>query len=690
MEAGPTRLRLGIDTGGTFTDLVIGGDPDGLVLTKRPTTPADPLVGLLDVLEAGGQELGISRQELLGRCDLLVFGTTRATNAIVEGKTARTALLVTAGHPDILTLREGGGRPALFDYSYEYPAPYVPRRLTFEVPERIGSGGEVVAPLDEEATLGLLARLRQEDVEAIAVALLWSTVNPAHEIRLGEMIEASLPGVPFTLSHDLNPTIREYRRASSAAIDASLKPLMSRFFGRLEARLREEGFGGRLLVMTSAGGVLDAAAVREAPIHSIGSGPAAAPVAGRHFAALDAGSEQAIVTDAGGTTYDVSLIRDGQIPWTREAKVGPGEFGNLTGFPAVDARSIGAGGGSIASVDEEGLLRVGPQSAGAEPGPVCFGSGGTRPTVTDACLVLGWLDPAAFLGGRMELRADLAGAAIAEQVGAPLGLGVEEAAAAILQLACEHMVQAIEEITLVQGVDPAASILIAGGGGGGLYSSAIARRLGCELVVIPEVSPALSAAGTILSDLQCDFSETFATDTGSFDFAGVAAVLERLTARCEEFAPDPSGRTVTLSVEARYPQQVWEIEVPLPVGRIEHEDDVDLLRREFHRVHEAIFAITDPDSEVELVQWRARVRVALAAERGLPRLRSGAPGAPSRRAVRFPDSGPTVASIHDVATMDPGAAVEGPAIVESDFATVVVEPGGTVTMTPGGSLLLRV
>ncbi len=243
------------------------------MLTKRPSTPADPLVGLLDVLAAGAAELGIPRRELLERSELLIFGTTRATNAIVEGKTARTALLVTRGHPDILTLREGGGRPSLFDYSHEYPAPYVPRRLTFEVPERIGAGGEVVAPLDAEATAELLVEVREAGVEAIAVSLLWSIVNPEHELLLGSLIESHLPGVPYTLSHALNPTIREYRRASSAAIDASLKPLMSRFFGELEESLRAEGFGGRLLVMTSAGGVLDAGAVRADPIHSIGSGP---------------------------------------------------------------------------------------------------------------------------------------------------------------------------------------------------------------------------------------------------------------------------------------------------------------------------------------------------------------------------------------------------------------------------------
>jgi N-methylhydantoinase A len=660
------------------------------LLTKRPTTPADPLDGLLDVLAAGAAELEVSRRELLDRCDLLVFGTTRATNAIVEDKTARTALLVTAGHPDILTLREGGGRPSLFDYSHEYPAPYVPRRLTFEVPERIGAGGEVVTPLDEAATAGLLAELREAGVEAVAVSLLWSVVNPAHELRLGELIEAGLPGVPYTLSHVLNPTIREYRRTSSAAIDTSLKPLMSRFFGDLEARLGEEGFGGRLLVMTSAGGVLDAAEVRAAPIHSIGSGPAAAPVAGRHFARLEDGAGSAIVTDAGGTTYDVSLIRRGQIPWTRETTVGGGEFGHLTGFPSVDARSIGAGGGSIASVDAGGLLRVGPHSAGAEPGPVCYGAGGVRPTVTDACLVLGWLDPGSFLGGRMELRADLAREAIERDVGAPLGLEVGAAAAAIVHLACEHMVRAIEEITLVQGVDPSAAVMVAGGGGGGLYSSAIARRLGCRLVVIPEVSAALSATGTILSDLQADFSRTFATSTDDFDRDGVNAVLDHLREQCAGFARGAAAVEIALSVEARYPQQVWEIEVPLPVERIGGDADVERLRQEFHRVHGEIFAIEDRASAVELVQWRARVRVDLGGPERLPRLQPGEAGPAAERQVRFPGTGPTTASIHRLASLAAGAVVSGPAIIESEFATVVVEPGGTATATPSGSLLLRV
>ncbi len=289
----------------------------------------------------------------------------------------------------------------------------------------------------------------------------------------------------------------------------------------------------------------------------------------------------------------------------------------------------------------------------------------------------------------MALRPDLAREAIARDVGAPLGLEAEEAAAAIVHLACEHMVRAIEEITLVQGIDPRSAVMVAGGGGGGLYSSAIARRLGCKLVVVPEVSAALSATGTILSDLQADFSRTFATSSDDFDADGVNRVLDALRDRCAEFAGG-GGAEVRLSVEARYPQQVWEIEVPLADEKIVGEADVERLRQDFHGVHEQIFAITDPESAVEFVQWRARVRVDLGGVERLPRLQHEAARPSGEREVRFPGFGPATAAVHELAALEPGATVEGPAIAESEFATVVVEPGGTATMTPAGSLLLHV
>ena len=368
------KIRFAVDTGGTFTDLVVEGTGPLLRFYKRSTTPANPVEGLLDVLGAAAADHELTLRELLERGDLLVFGTTRATNAVVTGTTARTALLCTQGHPDVLLFREGGGRTSLFDYTQEYPAPYVPRALTFEVPERILSDGAVARAIDEDAVRGIGAELLQRDVEAAAVCLLWSTVNPVHERRVGELLSEIAPELPVTLSHALNPSLREYRRASSAAIDASLKPLMTTFFRELDGRLRSEGFGGRLLIMTSSGGVLDAAEVAEQPIHSIGSGPAAAPVAGRYYALLDAGSDTALVTDAGGTTYDVSLVRRGRIPWTRETVVAHPMYGYITGFPSVDVKSVGAGGGSI----RMGRRRPAPPRRAAERG--CrSGAGVLRP-----------------------------------------------------------------------------------------------------------------------------------------------------------------------------------------------------------------------------------------------------------------------------------------------------------------------
>ena len=688
---GDGPLNFGVDTGGTFTDLVIEGLPEGLRFYKRPTTPDDPVRGLIDVLTAAAESLGVSVVDLLGRGERFIFGTTRATNAVVTGTTARTALIVTEGHPDILLFREGGGRTTLFDYTQEFPDPYIPRSLTFQAPERITSTGTVLAELDDAAIVSIVGQLREADVEAVAVCLLWSIVNPVHELRVGELLAEHLPDVPVTLSHQLNPSLREFRRASSAAIDASLKPLMSRFFDQLEGRLRAEGFSGRLLIMTSAGGVLDTASVADAPIHSIGSGPAAAPVAGRHFARLDDAAEMAIVTDAGGTTYDVSLIRRGQIPWRRDTTVGHATYGYITGFPSVDVRSIGAGGGSIARVDEGGLLHVGPESAGADPGPAAYGYGGTRATVTDACVALGYIDPAYFLGGEMELQVERAIEAIERDVGRPLGLSAHDAAAAVLELAIERMVSAIEEITLKQGIDPASALMIGGGGGAGLYSCGIARRLGTRRVIIPDVSAALSARGALLSELRTDYVSTHVTNTADFDFATTRDVLDGLQRQCEAFIAGPGANAVeshvSYAVEARYPQQVWEIEVPLSLGRVETEADVERMSQAFHDIHDEIFAVSDPDSPVEFVAWRARVscRLQRAAESWTLAVRDATPGS---RKVYFFGMGLLDTPVHQLQSLTIGDRLEGPAIIESETTTLVVPPQASVERAASGSLLL--
>jgi N-methylhydantoinase A len=674
-------MRFAVDTGGTFTDLLVEDDEGALHLFKSPTTPDDPVRGALDVFGVAAAALG---GDLLARGSILVHGTTRAINAVLTGTTARTAFLTTEGHPDILLFREGG-RTDPFNFTRAYPQPYVPRALTFEVPERVDAAGEIVKALDEDAAVALAAHLRELAIEAVGVTFLWSIANPAHELRVGALLDEHLPGVPYTLSHQLNPSVREYRRASSTCIDASLKPVMSEYLRGLEGRLRAAGFDGQVLMVTSGGGVLDAVAVAEAPIHSLGSGPAMAPVAGRFFAERDASAHTAVVADTGGTSYDISLVRRGRIPRTRETWVGERFFGHMTGFPSVDVKSIGAGGGSVAWVDEGGLLHVGPESAGSEPGPVCYGRGGLRPTVTDAALVLGYIDPEYFLGGAMRLDVDGARRQLESQVARPLDLRLEEAASAVLRVATEHMVRAIEEITLHQGIDPRSAVLVGGGGAAGLNSVAIARRLGCQQLIVPAVGPALSAAGALLSDLSADFAATLTTTTADFDGDGVRATLADLRARCQAFAAAAgSPGEIELSTEARYPHQIWELELP-----IREPLDVDELRSSFHALHEEVFAISDPDSEIELIGWRARVRCPVG--RGEPgRLEQDAApraGAPTRRAY-FDGAGTVDALVLSFDELEPGRIVPGPVLVESPVTTVVVDPGATVERTASGSLAI--
>jgi N-methylhydantoinase A len=683
-----TEMRIAVDTGGTFTDLVIE-DGDGLQIHKAPTTPDDPVRGVLDAVEVAARAADTTVDALLGQADLFIHGTTRATNAILTHTTARTAFLTTKGHPDVLVFREGG-RNEPFNYTQAYPEPYIPRALTYQVPERVGADGAVLQELDEPATLGIIDRLAADGVDAVAVCLLWSFMNPVHEERIGQLLGEHLPTVPFTLSHRLNPIIREYRRASSTALDASLKPLMTDYLDSLEERLRRRGFRGRVLVVTSSGGVLDAAAVARAPIHSIGSGPAMAPVAGRYYAEADGDSTTAVIADAGGTSYDVSLVRRGRIPSTAETWLGLPYLGEMTGFPSVDVKSIGAGGGSIAWVDEGGLLHIGPQSAGAVPGPACYGNGGTRPTVTDASLVLGYIDANYFLGGRMELNGRAAQTALDDEVASKLGLSLHEAAAAVLKLTTENMVGAIEDITVKQGIDPRTAVLVGGGGAAGLNAVAIARRLGMSRVIIPQVAAALSAAGALMSDLMTEFAVTRLTKSVAFDYEAVNSILDELRTRCQGFIDGPGSGAleseIELFVEAHYPDQVWELEVPLTVTTFSGPDDVERLRQDFHTAHLEAFAINDPESSIEVMSWHARVRCRLR-EPGLGGRAAAATAAVDGvREVFFPETGVVEAKVRLFDAMDPGTRFDGPTIIESPITTVVVDSYASVERTATGSL----
>ena len=683
-------MQFAIDTGGTFTDLIVKSDDGTSHMFKAATTPADPITGVLDVLSIAASAFGIALSDFLAQGSLLVHGTTHAINAVITNRTARTALMVTKGHPDILVLREGG-RAEPFNFTHSYPEPYVPKSLTFEVPERVRPDGSVLLELDEQAVIDIAAKLKASEVEAVAVCLLWSIANGEHEDRVGALLEEHLPGVPVTLSHRLNPVIREFRRASSAAIDASLKPMMGNYMRGLESRLRDAGFPGRVLIVTSQAGVIDAEDAAAAPIHIVNSGPSMAPIAGRYYAIEDEGSDTAIVADTGGTTYDVSLVRRGRIPTSRETWIGPPYRGIMLGFPWVDVKSVGAGGGSIAWVDAGGLLHVGPRSAGAEPGPVSYGRGGTEPTVTDASLILGHLDASYFLGGAMRLDREQAERAVLERIATPLGIDTAQAADAIMAVVTENMVQAIVDITVNQGIDPREAVLIGGGGAAGLNSVRIARRLGCARLLIPEVGAALSAAGATMSDLKNEYRAGQFATTVNFDYVAVAAILAGLERQCQSFVVGPGAGAleseISYKVDARYATQVWEIEVPLHLGRISNPAELAAFVADFHKTHEDLFAFADPQSAIEIIGWSAQVSCRFNETVGLRLAPAvGVVGSRHSRRAYFASVGWVEVPVHQFGAIGVGELLVGPAIVESSFTTVVLDTGAVATRRPSGSL----
>jgi N-methylhydantoinase A len=687
--------RIGIDTGGTFTDVVIGDETAILSVGKSLTTRERISKGILEGLAEAAVPLRLNVKSLLEGTALFVYGSTRATNAIIERNTAKTALLITEGFRDTLVRREGG-KVNPWDFSREYPEPYVPRHLTFEIRERMTAEGNVLVAFDAAQARRVIMRLSALKIEAVAVCFLWSIANAGHELAMGKLLEQELPGIPCTLSHRLTPIVREYRRASSAAIDASLKPLMQAHLREMETDLRAAGLRGELLPATSLGGVMHIADVIERPIHMVRSGPALAPILGQVTAAAEVGATEVIVCDTGGTSFDVSLVRAGRPVFGRETWLGGRYTGHLTGLSSVDARSIGAGGGSIAWIDAGGLLRVGPQSAGADPGPACYGRGGQQATVTDAALVVGYLDPDNFLGGRMQLDVSAARTVVG-QVATQLGKSVDEAAMGILIIASEHMVEAIKEMTVNEGLDPRDSLLLAGGGAAGLNIVLIARELGCARVLVPRLAGALSACGAQYTDIVTEFAVNRLTQSRQFAHAAVNDAIRILRDSMERFKETLGARGIRrfrteYSVEARYRYQVWELEVPLTTHELRTAEDVARVTRDFHAIHESIFAVSEASQEVEFTFWKGR----LTGELQHPPLTAVEIGAvktprPDRSArAFFQSTGPTDIPIHRGDALKPGMTVVGPALVVEPTTTLVLYPDSATTVTPFNNYMVRV
>lgn len=687
-------FTISVDTGGTFTDVIVRSASGEQTIGKALTTHGRVFGGLSEAIKAAARDLQIGFETLLAETTLFIYGTTRATNAIVTRNVAKTAFITTEGFPDILVLKEGGKLDG-YDFSKSYPAPYIPRRHTFELKERIDAEGRVLTELDMEAARALLGELKRNKFEAIGVCFLWSFLNPQHELAVGELICQELPGMPFTLSHQLAPIIREYRRASATAIDASLKPLMQKHLFEFEQDIRGAGYSGQILVSTSFGGVMHLEAAMQAPINMAKSGPSMAPVAGITYSVAEGLGDSMIVADTGGTTFDVGLSRNGQLVYSRDTWLGGMWEGDLLGISSVDIRSIGAGGGSIAWIDDGGLLRVGPQSAGSEPGPACYGRGGENPTTSDAACVLGYFDPDYFLGGRMKLDVPAARAAIA-RVADPLGISIEAAAWGIMRIATDHMVKAIHEITIQQGIDPRESTIVAGGGAAGMNIMNIAAELGSERVVLPKVASALSASGMQFADIVTESTVSHFTSSDHFDSEGVNTAIAKLERELAAFRDAIEGAAgakwkIDLFAEARYLAQVWELETPVPSRQFHSQADIDALVNSFHDLHQRVFDIRDEESPVEVINWKARLTVELAKPMepapAISRFPAAAP--PHNRECYFGGNESVSTPIYKPADLKKGMRITGPAIVEEPTTTLVVYPGMSAEISGAGNYILH-
>ena len=693
-------LRIGIDIGGTFTDAaLVDGETGAIRVVKVLTTPEDPAQGFMAALERGLAECQASGRDVAA----VVHATTVATNAIIEGKTARVGMLVTRGFRDILEIGRQI-RSRLYDVHLQKPAPLVPRRFSLEVTERLDHEGRVLQPLDLDEVRQAARRLRQEGVEAVVVCLLHSYLNPAHERAVAEIVRAELPDVFLSVSADVCPEYREYLRASTTAVNAAVMPIVSRYVDALESRLHALGAVAPFYVMQSNGGVMTSSSAKARPVYMVESGPAAGVIAAGAIAA-PYGYKNVMSFDMGGTTAKVGLIQDGQLRLSTEIEVGaqsvtPLGEGRGGGYPirtpVIDLVEVGAGGGSEAWIDAGGALRVGPRSAGARPGPACYGRGGTTPTITDANLVLGRLNPAFFLGGEMALDAGAARKAIADRVAAPLALDPIAAAAGIVEIANAHMIGAMRLVSVQRGYDPRQFVLVAFGGAGPLHANALARELGIPAVLVPPNPGIASAVGMLMTDLRHEFVTTRRVRLDALTPEALESLfadfLVEGSARLDRDGVPASDRQMLRSVDLRYHGQSFELSIAVPAGSLTVAD-VGRLRAEFDAAHERAYGYAAPEDAVELVNVRlAAIGVTPRPRRAPlpPGGRDAAKALKGTREVWFAEIGGwRNTNVLDRAKLLSGNVIGGPAIVEEHDASTLVHPGWEATVDQHGNLVVR-
>ncbi|MHB1810379.1 MAG: hydantoinase/oxoprolinase family protein, partial [Solirubrobacteraceae bacterium] len=591
--------RLGIDVGGTFTDFLAIG-PEVELVHKTSSTPEDPSRGFVNGLEEIAQRLELPFERFMAEIELIVHGTTVSTNAVLTGSGASTGALLTEGFRDTLRLRDGT-RATPYDNHLTPPPPLAPRQRTHGIPERIGPEGQVLRELDEQAVLDAARRLRTDGVEAVAVSFLHSPQNDEHERRALELLARELPDLYLTASHELLSQIRYYPRTSTTVLNAYVGPIISRYMAALTARLSELRFGGLLLIMQSNGGVATPAEISRRAALSLLSGPAAGPTAGLEQLAR-AGIDDCLTVDMGGTSFDVAMVKDGRPVTMTDGTVAQWPLA----LPMIDIHTIGAGGGSIATVDEGGLLHVGPQSAGAQPGPACYGRGGTLPTVTDADLVLGFLSPDSPLAGGMVLDVAAARAAF-ESLARALDISVEQAAAGVYDLVNVNMATGVRDVTVRRGLDPRDFPVVVAGGAGPVHAAAIASELDVGLLVVPRESSIFCAAGMLMCDFQHDEVRALKRLLAELEPAELRQALEQLAEQGRGTllgeGVDEADIAFQASVDLRYVGQWHELRVELPWSPGQAPEIPDIAER-FHREHDRTFGYSSGASPIECLAVR--------------------------------------------------------------------------------------
>jgi len=678
--------KLGVDVGGTFTDLVVFDEEDNsLCILKTSSTPHDMAAAVATGIQKISERFGIRPFQV----SYVIHGTTVATNAVLERKGCRTALLVTEGFRDVLHIGRQD-RPSLYNWFIRRPDPLVPRHLRFEVSERILHTGEVLRALDEKQVLEIGERLRCEGVESVCICFLHSYANPAHEQQAAELLRRAYPRVDISLSFNILPEFKEYERMSTTVMNAYLTPRMRGYLQRFEDTLRELGVNSELHIMQSNGGVMTLEAAKARCVNTILSGPAAGAVGGAMLA-RQAGMENAITIDMGGTSFDVCLAHQGQVRLTRESQIGLLPLK----VPMVDVHTIGAGGGSIGWIDAGGALHVGPQSAGAYPGPACYGLGGEDPTVTDANLVLGRLNPDYFLGGEIRLNAKAAAEAIATKIARPLNMSLEKAAEGMLKVVNANMVRGIRVVSMQKGYDPRGFCLVAFGGAGAVHAAELAQEISVPTVLVPPAPGVTSALGLLMADFRRHYVQTLIHPLDDIELSTLNRVYDRLERQAiDEMVGEGVAATDTVlmrTADMRYVGQGYELEIPVPAGPL-GEAERGQIRQTFINAYRKAYGDAAAGGAPQLVNLR------LAAIGGTSRPKIAAqplhdtdPSAaekPSRQ-VYFGGVWLTT-QIYDRGHLKPGNRVEGPAVIEQVDSTTVVPPGHTATVDVWGNLVIKV